>query len=145
MIRKILYPTDFSEHSQKCLDYILHLKDCGIKEVILMHVVDEKIIRESDFVFEGELDEESVSKRSLRNSRSKLEKLASPLVEAGIKVDYVTVTGNPCAEIIREEFDSDVSLIIMGYRGHNLAEELLLGSTSEKVLRKSKKPVLLVR
>ncbi len=145
MIRKILYPTDFSEHSQKCMEYILHLKDCGIEEVVFMHVVDEKIIRETDFVFEGELDEKSLNKRSLEKSKLKLQKLASPLISAGIAVDYVTVVGNPCSEIIRIENELDVSLIIMGYRGHNLAEELLLGSTSEKVLRKSKKPVLLIR
>ena len=49
MFKKILYPTDFSDASKKALDYIKQLKQAGIKEVIVLHVIDE---REIDAVFQ---------------------------------------------------------------------------------------------
>ncbi len=44
MFEKILYPTDFSDVSRKAVDYIKTLKDPGTKEVIVLHVIDEREI-----------------------------------------------------------------------------------------------------
>ena len=42
MFEKILFPTDFSDVSRKSLEYIKKLKEAGTKEVIVLHVVDER-------------------------------------------------------------------------------------------------------
>ena len=42
MFEKILYPTDFSDVSKKALDYLVQLKDAGTKEIVVLHVIDEK-------------------------------------------------------------------------------------------------------
>ena len=42
MFEKILYPTDFSDVSKKALEYVKKLKDAGTKEVIVLHVIDER-------------------------------------------------------------------------------------------------------
>jgi nucleotide-binding universal stress UspA family protein len=42
MFERILYPTDFSDVSNKALDYIEQLKEVGTKEVIVLHVIDER-------------------------------------------------------------------------------------------------------
>jgi nucleotide-binding universal stress UspA family protein len=44
MFEKILYPTDFSDVSKKALDYIKTLKDAGAKEVVVLHIIDEREI-----------------------------------------------------------------------------------------------------
>ena len=44
MFEKILYPTDFSNVSKKALKYIKRLKDAGAKEVVVLHVIDEREI-----------------------------------------------------------------------------------------------------
>jgi len=44
MFEKILYPTDFSDASKKALDYIKQLKGAGTKEVVVLHVIDEREI-----------------------------------------------------------------------------------------------------
>ena len=41
MFHKILFPTDFSEVSNKALECVKGLKECGAKEVILLHVIDQ--------------------------------------------------------------------------------------------------------
>jgi len=43
------------------------------------------------------------------------------------------------------EEEEDVSAIVIGSHGKSNIKEMLLGSVSEKVIRKSKKPVLLVK
>ena len=42
MFKKILFPTDFSDASQKAVKYIKQLKGAGAQEVIILHVIDEK-------------------------------------------------------------------------------------------------------
>jgi len=145
MISIILLPTDFSKHSRKCIDYILKLKDCGINEVIIMHVIDYKIIKETDIVFDGEVDEEKIIERSIEQAEKQLKIFTEPLEKSGLKISFLVKVGNPCSEIIKAADEMNVSMIIMGHRGHNIAEELLLGSNSEKVIRKSTKPVLLIK
>ena len=145
MINRILLPTDFSKHSRKCIDYILKLKDCGINEVIIMHVIDYKIIKETDIIFDGKVDEETIIERSIEQAEKQLKIFTEPLENNGLRISFLVKVGNPCSEIIKAADEMNVSMIIMGHRGHNLAKELLLGSNSEKVIRKSSKPVLLIK
>jgi nucleotide-binding universal stress UspA family protein len=49
MLDKILFPTDFSDASKKTLGYFKQLNQAGIKEVIVLHVIDE---REIDSIFQ---------------------------------------------------------------------------------------------
>ena len=42
MFEKILYPTDFSDVAKKALKYIRQLKEAGAKEIVVLHVLDEK-------------------------------------------------------------------------------------------------------
>ena len=42
MFEKILYPTDFSDVAEKALTYIKRLKDSGAREVVVLHVIDER-------------------------------------------------------------------------------------------------------
>jgi nucleotide-binding universal stress UspA family protein len=44
-----------------------------------------------------------------------------------------------------EEQEKDVSVVVLGSHGKSCIAEMLLGSVSEKVVRKSSKPVLVVR
>ena len=44
MFKKILYPTDFSEVATKALDYIKQLKEAGSQEVVILHVINQRII-----------------------------------------------------------------------------------------------------
>ena len=44
-----------------------------------------------------------------------------------------------------DETEEDISLIVIGSHGKSNVKEMLLGSVSEKVIRKSKRPVLVVK
>ena len=50
MFEKILYPTDFSDVSQKALAYIKSLKCTGAKQVIILRVINEK---KAEYISQG--------------------------------------------------------------------------------------------
>jgi nucleotide-binding universal stress UspA family protein len=63
----------------------------------------------------------------------------------GIEVDPIVSEGTPFLEILQKADDFAVDAIVMskiGRRGQ--VEDLLFGSTAEKVLRGSSKPVLVL-
>jgi len=145
MIERILFPTDFSEHAIKCIEYIVNMKDCGVKEAILLHVIDYKIVTETNIVFEQSIDETKIIASHNEAAEKNLDELASLLNKENIKTETIIRAGSPFAEILKVAEEKNVSMIIMGHKGHSLAGELLLGSTAEKVARKSKVSVMLVK
>jgi glycine betaine transporter len=67
-------------------------------------------------------------------------------LDAGkVNIERMIVVGIPFVEILKIARDLDLPLIVMGIRGQSMpAEELLFGSTAEKVLRGTRVPVLCV-
>lgn len=63
----------------------------------------------------------------------------------GIEVKISLIVGIPFSEILKVEEDEDVSAIIIGSHGKSNIKEMMLGSVSEKVIRKSKKPVIVIK
>ena len=60
--------------------------------------------------------------------------------------DEILVTrGNPVDEILAQAEERTCDIIVMGTQGHGILEDALIGSTARRVIRRSKKPVLVVR
>jgi nucleotide-binding universal stress UspA family protein len=143
MFKKILFPTDFSDVSKKALGYIRQLKQAGLKEVIVLHVIDE---REIDAIFQhsGVRFEDMV--RSIRaDAKKEMEAVERDLEGNGFIVKVKIERGIPFQIILRVEDEEDVSAIVIGSHGKSNIKEMLLGSVSEAVIRKSEKPVLVVK
>jgi len=145
MFKKILYPTDFSAHSKQCIDYILRMQNCGVEEVVLLHVMDKRVVVYGSIMSDSALDEEMLIKECTETAEKKLNEMARIFQQAGIRTKTIARLGEPFAEILTVADEVDASLIVIGHRGHSTAEKLLLGSTAEKVVRKCKRPILLVR
>ncbi len=62
-----------------------------------------------------------------------------------IQVDIQTRKGDPDSEIVNFSEEGDFDLIIMGAYGHSRIKEAILGSTTERVMRNAKIPVVLVK
>ena len=144
MFEKILYPTDFSDVSVKALKYIKGLKASGTKEVIVMHVIDQ---RGSDSVhrFLGEKEFQKLEENKQEETGKLLKAIEKELKETGFRVGLRIETGMPVREILRVEEEEDVSAIVIGSHGWSNLQEIFLGSISEKVIRRSKKPVLVIK
>jgi len=57
----------------------------------------------------------------------------------------IVVRGNPVEEILKYSEEKNCDLIVMGIHGHGTLVDAMMGSTARRVLRRSKKPVLVVR
>ena len=52
---------------------------------------------------------------------------------------------NSVEQILKTADERNCDLVVMGSHGHGVIEEALIGSTARRVVRRSKKPVLVVR
>jgi len=145
MFKKILYPTDFSDVSKKALDYIKQLKESGTKEVVVLHVIDEREIEHISHIPEINITEEELEKRKEENAKEEMSPIVTELKKSGFAVKTRIEKGIPFRDILKVEEEEKVSVVVIGSHGKSCIAEMLLGSVSEKVIRKSSKPVLVVR
>jgi nucleotide-binding universal stress UspA family protein len=144
MFEKVLYPTDFSDVSKKAIDYVKHLKESGTKVVIVLHVIDVRTLEPLHRVLSEDKVKE-VERMRMEQAKESLMMLEKELTEVGIKVKSRIELGMPVREILRVEKEEDVSAIVIGSHGVSNLKEIFLGSVSEKVIRKCKKPILVVK
>lgn len=140
MFEKVLVTLDFSPDSQKILDQITEIP--GIQEVVLLHVVDATRPSRLGWTHGPHIEN---TKLLLAEKKEALEQLG---LKVRISVDVIVnaITQGTIAQAIIEIAETeDVSLIIVGARGINPIQELLLGSVSSTVLRNAKMNVLIMR
>lgn len=142
-IEDILAPIDFSTGSLRALDYALAMVDPG-GEVYLLHVIDAEFLARVSS--EGFCDAETARTQMQRRAEERLKEIAQERATSGVRLEPMVVVGKPFAEILRIATDLDFSLIVMGTRGQHQGgiEQILFGSTAEKVLRAARVPVLCV-
>jgi nucleotide-binding universal stress UspA family protein len=145
MFEKILYPTDFSDVSKKAMNFIKQLKGAGTKEVVVFHVIDERIIDRIQHHSDVGINVEEIEKKMEENAQEEINAIENELKKSGFNVKTKIDKGVPFREILKAEQEEDVSVVVIGSHGVSCIEEMFLGSCSEKVIRKSSKPVLVVR
>ena len=143
MFKTILFPTDFSDVSKTALKYIKQLKEGGAEKVILLHVIDQRSMSAIDQI--RGMDALDVEREIMAKADEELREIEKDLKENGFKVKTLLETGFPLREILKAEREENVSIIVIGSHGKSNLEEMFLGSVSEKVSRKCKKPVLIVK
>ena len=145
MFKKILYPTDFSDVSKKALDYIKQLKEAGTNQVVVLHVIDEREIEHIAHLAELNVSIAELEKRREAYAREEMKAIEAELKKSGFVVKTRIEKGIPFRDILKAEEEEDVSVVVIGSHGKSCITEMLLGSVSEKVVRKSSKPVFVVR
>jgi nucleotide-binding universal stress UspA family protein len=143
MFDKILYPTDFSSVANKAMNYITKLKEAGGKEVIVLHVIDERAIGDICLLY-GSRGSVEMVRRIEEEAWKEMDNIGARLRQEGFMVKLRIERGIPLTEILRVEQEEDVSLMVIGSHGKSNVKEMLIGSVSEKVIRKSGAPVLVV-
>lgn len=145
MFEKILYPTDFSDVSKKAMAFIKQLKGAGTKEVVVFHVIDERILNRIHNHSDVGINLEEFEKKMEENAQEEISAIEGELKKSGFNVKTRIDKGVPFREILKAEQEEDISVVVIGSHGASCIKEMFLGSCSEKVIRKSSKPVLVVR
>jgi nucleotide-binding universal stress UspA family protein len=145
MFKKILYPTDFSDVSLKAMDFLKQLRESGSEEVLILHVIPEQTILTLRGYGEGTVNVDGFERELMEQATKSVAEIEARLTKFGYKVKKVINIGFPLREILTSEKEEDISLIVIGSHGKSNLEEMFLGSVSEKVIRKCKSPVLVIK
>ena len=111
-------------------------------ELHLIHVLEPQVY--SDFLATT-LDESPDDIGDLRGELDRrLAKLITPDVMNWCRVKTVVVEGRPFEAITGYAGEKGIDLVVLGVRGYGVVETLFLGSTTDRVIRKARCPVLSV-
>ncbi len=136
IFRKILYCTDFSHSSEKCIPYIESMCQNNNQQLIILHVQDLRSLRYAE---PDKIDD--FNKRDLE----RLEALRSHFMAKGFKnVMTLLTTGYSITEILNYSSTENPSLIVIGKKGKTNLKEMLLGGVSQTLIYKSNIPIFLV-
>ncbi len=142
-LNRILVPIDFSEHSKRALKYAIPFAQQFIASIDLIYVV-EPTIYPADFSF-GQAGFPNVEEELRASGSNELDTLIKKEIAGRVPANKVIRTGKPSYEIIQYAREAKMDLIIIATHGHSGMEQILFGSTTEKVVRKAPCPVLVVR
>lgn len=141
-MKKILVPTDFSPHANSALHAAaLIAKKCNA-EVILLHIIELPQQATDEISIGAEIPEVMFFKNAAENRLTQL--ALSPVLE-GLNVSQVLKLDRTFLGVITVAEVNDVDLIIMGSHGASGAKEMFIGSNTEKVVRSSDVPVLVIK
>ncbi len=146
-VKKILAPIDFSVHSMDAMRAAMELaKDVGA-EVHLMHVIaphhhfiplplatsgeeSRELVREAAMIEQAEQELARIKKDDFGDSK---------------KISTFAVVGHPAQKLIDYAKEQAIDLIVMSTNGRSSVEHMLLGGTTEKIVRSAPCSVLVIR
>ncbi|WP_162127082.1 universal stress protein [Flavobacterium phycosphaerae] len=141
-MKKILVPTDFSEHAGYALKVAAQIARKNGGEIFLLHML-ELPHQASDAIGSGhDLPEIMLFKNAAIN---KLEDLMDDESLADLKVSEIIQFELAFDGIMNISKKNDVDLIVMGSHGASGFKEMFVGSNAEKVVRNSDIPVLIIK
>lgn len=147
VLKKIVYPTDFSEAADVAFDAAQRLARDSQSLLLIVHVVDPAATQPPGMTPAhvptrgAPLSEEY--RRALDEAHADLEKVVP--VDPSIRFEHRLAEGAPGEQIGRLAEEEQADLIVMGTHGRSGLRRLLMGSVAETVLRRANCPVLTLR
>jgi nucleotide-binding universal stress UspA family protein len=155
-INKILYTTDLSKNARHAFSYAASIANRYDAGVTILHVLED-ISPTTESLVTNIIGEEEWGRLRTRNEKEVLDKLQSRLTKFcdGVQAELpacpfitdniIVKIGNPVDEILQEAENKGYDMVVMGAHGHSVLANALMGSTSRRVIRRCKTPVLVVR
>jgi nucleotide-binding universal stress UspA family protein len=138
MYSHILIAIEHSDADRTVLDHVRQLATMTGASLLLVHVADGWAARHFD---ELELRESE----EIKDDRAYLDRVCQDLLNAGFDVRARLAMGDPATELVKVAKDEGVDLIAMSTHGHRFLNDLLRGSTADRVRHNVTMPVLMIR
>ncbi|MCS6973611.1 MAG: universal stress protein [Cyclobacteriaceae bacterium] len=143
-MKNILVPCDFSEQAINAFRFALDISRKAKGKVHLVHVIELPVVHDS--VFMPVLSFEEVFIKELREKAEKeFTKLTTKYGSPSDKVSTHVLFGGTFRMLEDYIANESIDLVIMGTKGATGAREILVGSNTEKVVRRSPVPVIAVK
>lgn len=138
-IRRILCPIDFSDASARALKHAAALAQPRGATVTVLHV---RPLIPSVSAFPPYINPVTLEEVPDSKILSEVDRLCEPLRASGASLRPAVEAGDVAATLLGPDYDTD--LIVIGTHGRGGFERWALGSVAEKVIRRSRRPVLTV-
>ena len=140
MYDTVLVPTDGSREVEQALEYAFDLAATHNATIRALYVINAANYGglSIDTALEGIAD-------ALRGEGQAAVDRVEELAPAAVTVETVICKGAPSQAIVEEAATTDCDLVVMGTHGRGGIDRLLLGSVTERVVRRSPVPVLTVQ
>ncbi len=141
-MKKILVPVDFSEYSENALQVAATIAKQQNAEIIVLHMLglSEAVLTKD------EAQEVSEAMYYMKLAEKRFATFLDKDYLKGIKISETVQNYKIFSEVNEVAHENDVDLIIMGSHGvSGLREEVFIGSNTEKVVRTSDVPVLVIK
>lgn len=128
---KVVLPTDFSLSASRAFTCAIELPKGALKHLFLMHAIDPALSGEK-------------MRRVEEGAEFQLTNLQAMCAQQGVPTSVATHRDTPVHAILWEIQHRAATGVIVGTRGRNAVQEMLLGSVSMTLLRQASCPVLIV-
>lgn len=140
--KDILVPVDFSPTSLNAVRAAAAIA-APDGDLTLLHVIDQDFLHDAVAMSFGTTEE--ITQKLRERAEADFTAMLEGIETGDVDVERMIVVGAPFVEILKIARDLDLPMIVMGVRGRSTPpEELLFGSTAEKVVRGSRVPVLCI-
>lgn len=140
-IKNILWATDFSKESKSCLPYIKFFSKKLKTKNHALYILPKF----SDWVYEAAFfSNEELIKEIEKTKQKSMKKIINYSSKVGISFKTKILEGIASEEIIKYSDENDVDLIFAGRRGISEIEQILIGSTTSRLIRNSNTPVFVI-
>lgn len=139
MFNKILLSSDGSEHALRAAEKAIALAESNPDAVIeVVYVIDGSKSKTDVLHSSNEIDREKKRKEKLALTEQKL-------TRAGMKYTIKILHGEPGPAIVKYANSNKFDVCVIGSRGLNSLQEMVLGSVSHKVAKRAECPVMIVK
>ena len=141
MAKKLLIPIDFSQYSNKAIEYAVQLSRTAKHDLVLVHVFTDHIN-----VYRNSIENTDLLDPRVAEAKDKMGKLIADLknTDPEIAVSSVFGDGNLFEEIGKLVAIEPYDAIIMGTKGSSGLDSLLIGSNMFDVFQNTQTPVLAI-
>jgi nucleotide-binding universal stress UspA family protein len=142
-IKRILFPTDFSEGAMNALPYAVDMVRHYGAKLYMLHVIYDIATASGLYIPHISVDE--MYKELKAEARKELEKFGAIERQDVKNIEYAILRGVPYEEILKFVEKNNIDLVVIGTHGRKGLDRVLFGSTAERVVRNAPCPVLTVR
>ncbi|MCF6280063.1 MAG: universal stress protein [Flavobacteriaceae bacterium] len=143
-MKKILVPIDFSEQAEFATKIAAKIAEQTNSELHLLHMLElpTDVIDPSNY---GNADNSPTTLLYMKKAQEQFEKLTKRYFLRNVKIVKSVFFHSTFNGIIEESKKQNVDLIVMGSKGISGLDEILVGSNTERVVRNSDIPVIVVK
>jgi nucleotide-binding universal stress UspA family protein len=138
MYSNILIALENSDADRTVIEHVQELARLTGASLLLVHVADGWVARNYNELDLRESEE-------IKEDRAYLKRIQEELTERGFTTRTHLAMGDPATELVRVAGAEHVDLIAMSTHGHRLLNDILRGSTADRVRHKVAVPVLMIK